>query len=46
VPTQLAGIGVRIEDDVLVTASGAEVLTRDAPKAPADIEAWMGARDG
>jgi Xaa-Pro aminopeptidase len=46
VPAQLAGIGVRIEDDVLVTASGAEVLTRDAPKAPADIEAWMGARDG
>ena len=46
VPERLAGIGVRIEDDVLVTASGAEVLTRDAPKAPADIEAWMGARDG
>ncbi|MGH8699838.1 MAG: aminopeptidase P N-terminal domain-containing protein [Burkholderiales bacterium] len=46
VPARLAGIGVRIEDDVLVTRSGAEVLTRDAPKAPADIEAWMGARDG
>jgi Xaa-Pro aminopeptidase len=46
VPARLAGIGVRIEDDVLVTGSGAEVLTRDAPKAPADIEAWMGARDG
>jgi len=46
VPERLAGIGVRIEDDVLVTGSGAEVLTRDAPKAPADIEAWMGARDG
>jgi Xaa-Pro aminopeptidase len=46
VPAHLAGIGVRIEDDVLVTGSDAEVLTRDAPKAPADIEAWMGARDG
>jgi len=46
VPAHLAGIGVRIEDDVLVTGSGAEVLTRDAPKAPAEIEAWMGARDG
>jgi Xaa-Pro aminopeptidase len=46
VPAQFAGIGVRIEDDVLVTNAGAEVLTRDAPKTPAEIEAWMGTRDG
>jgi Xaa-Pro aminopeptidase len=46
VPAHFAGIGVRIEDDVLVTDAGAEVLTRDAPKTPAEIEAWMGARDG
>lgn len=44
VPERFAGIGVRIEDDVLVTASGYEILTRDAPKTVADIEAWM--RDG
>src|SRR5262245_5630227 len=44
VPERYAGIGVRIEDDVLVTASGGEVLTRDAPKQPRDIEALMNGR--
>lgn len=31
--------GIRIEDDVLVTAGGREVLTAAAPKAPAEVEA-------
>lgn len=36
-------IGVRIEDDVLVTRKGNEVLTIDAPKTVEDIEALMAA---
>jgi len=42
VPARFAGIGVRIEDDVLVTNAGAEVLTGDAPKSIPDIEALVG----
>lgn len=35
-------IGVRIEDDVAVTAAGCEVLTAAAPKAVRDVEALVG----
>ncbi|MCZ6537285.1 MAG: aminopeptidase P N-terminal domain-containing protein [Gammaproteobacteria bacterium] len=35
------GIGVRIEDDILVTKDGCEVLSRDVPREIADIEALM-----
>ncbi len=41
VPERLRNIGVRIEDDVLVTAQGCEVLTAEAPKLVDDIEALM-----
>ncbi|GAB1394191.1 aminopeptidase P N-terminal domain-containing protein [Rhodocyclaceae bacterium] len=34
-------IGVRIEDDALVTADGCEILTADTPKTIADIESLM-----
>jgi Xaa-Pro aminopeptidase len=42
VPAEYRGIGIRIEDDVLVTPSGHEVLTADAPKEIAEIEAIVG----
>ena len=41
VPAELRGIGVRIEDDVLVTADGNENLTAALPRDPDAVEAWM-----
>jgi Xaa-Pro aminopeptidase len=39
VPERFWNIGVRIEDDVLVTADGIDNLTVGAPKSVADVEA-------
>ncbi len=39
VPKAFWNIGVRIEDDVLVTAKGREILTADCPKRVKDVEA-------
>ena len=41
VPEQFWNIGVRIEDDVLVTAGDCEVITFETPKSITDIEALM-----
>ncbi|MFN7519012.1 MAG: aminopeptidase P N-terminal domain-containing protein [Lysobacteraceae bacterium] len=41
VPAKWRGIGIRIEDEVLVAPGGPEVLTAAVPKAPDAVEAWM-----
>ena len=41
VPEEFWNIGIRIEDDALVTADGCRLLTHEAPKTVAEIEAVM-----
>ena len=43
VPEEMRGIGIRIEDDILVTADGHENLSASLPRTSADVEAWMAA---
>ena len=43
VPEAYRGIGIRIEDDILITATGIEILTGDVVKEADDIEALMAA---
>ncbi len=44
VPEQYWHIGIRIEDDAIVTPEGCEIITRDVPVAPDEIELVMRSR--
>ena len=41
VPAAYRGIGVRIEDNILVTAEGAENLSAGIPRTADAVEAWL-----
>lgn len=41
VPPELRGIAVRIEDDVVVTAHGARLMSAGLPRHPEEVESWM-----
>jgi Xaa-Pro aminopeptidase len=46
VPEEMRGIGIRIEDDILVTADGFANLSSSLPRTSSDVEAWMAASRG
>ncbi len=41
VPERYWNLGIRLEDDAVITDTGCELISRDVPVAPDEIEAWM-----
>jgi Xaa-Pro aminopeptidase len=46
VPEEMRGIGIRIEDDILVTADGFRNLSDSLPRTSSDVEEWMASARG
>lgn len=40
-PEEFRGIGVRIEDDLVITSDGARLMSAALPRHPSEVEAWM-----
>lgn len=40
-PPELRGLGVRIEDDLVITAEGARLMSGALPRHPDEVESWM-----
>jgi len=40
-PAELRGVGVRIEDDLVITADGARLMSGALPRHPDEVESWM-----
>jgi len=41
-PQELRGIGIRVEDDLVITEDGAQLMSSALPRRPEEIEEWMG----
>ncbi|GIE85066.1 aminopeptidase P family protein [Actinoplanes regularis] len=44
VPEELRGVGIRIEDDVVVTADGCRNLSDGLPRTSSEVESWLAAQ--
>lgn len=40
-PAEFRGIGVRVEDDLVITADGARLMSSALPRHPDEVETWM-----